>query len=250
MPLRYEGRARERILAIGQPGTGKTKGWVDIAKTLHSTKGEGKLYVIDSDDTVERMLDTEASEFADRIEYRVTYDWPQYTDALKHFESVMQPHDWLVADMIGPAWDAVQEYYVTQVFSQGVDDFFLEARKANKRGAALEGWKDYSVINRMYRTWSNALMQAPGHLYATSPVDAIRADSEDKATASLYGAYGVKPRGQKHVGHIFHTVLWLQQTPRDWVMTTIKDRGRDYWQGQAITNFALSYLVKTAGWKV
>lgn len=251
MPLRYEGRSRERILAIGQPGTGKTFAWVNVAKTMEQTKAEGKMYIIDSDDTTERMLDTEAKDFADRIEYEVVNEWPDYVAALNKFMEVMGPNDWLVVDMMSPAWDAVQEYYVEQVFDQGIDEFFLEARKANRKGGALEGWKDYSVINRMYRTWVNRVLQVPGHLFATSPVDAIRADSEDKATSALFGPYGVKPRGQKHTGHIFHTVLWFQSARKDqFTMTTVKDRGREYWTGDPLNNFGMSYLVKTAGWKV
>ena len=46
---------RERILVYGQPGSGKTYAWLQIAQVY----SRQRFFVIDTDDSVARMLDTE-----------------------------------------------------------------------------------------------------------------------------------------------------------------------------------------------
>lgn len=74
--------------------------------------------------------------------------------------------------------------------------------------------------------------------------------NDDKEVKAAFGAYGVKPKGQKRLGHVPMTVLWLTKSRVGaWAMTTIKDRGRTEVEDEPLTNFAKDYLMEVAGWK-
>jgi len=65
----------------------------------------------------------------------------------------------------------------------------------------------------------------------------------------VFGAYGVKPAGQKHLGHQVHTIfLFIPPISREdkvWRITTIKDRaGRQYFDNDPLINLYKQYFVK------
>lgn len=240
---------RERILCYGGPGTGKTFDVLTIASWYQKTGTVGRFHILDSDNSLGRMLATDFGHLTN-VEVEPVYEWTDYLSNTERVVKVMTPDDWLVIDFIGPAWDACQDYYVDQVFSKGSDEFFLEARKANAKGSALDGYKDWTVINKLYRKLPNTLLKARGHVYATSPADAINAAMEDKDVQNIFGHVGFKPRGQKHLGHTFHTCLYLMQDRKGWKVRTAKDRGREMLKGADIGDFVTSYLMPVAGWKL
>lgn len=244
----------ERILVMGGWGQGKTYDWLSIARLAKQTGSEAKFYVLDTDNAVGHMLAMEfeglAVESGGNVVLYPCFDWRMLTKALDEILTKMRPADWLVVDLISPTWDWVQEFFTEEVFAKDLDQYFLEARKANKQsGGGFEGWKDWPVINGLYKSFQNKLLRVPGHLYATASVDIINNETVDKDIKIAFGPHGVKPKGQKHTPHFFHTVLWKNSARQgEWRIITIKDRGREMLAGQPVANFAVTYLKNVAGW--
>lgn len=166
-------------------------------------------------------------------------------------------YDWIVVDLIDLAWEAVQSYFVAEVFQQNIGTYFLEARKALKgnRLEVFDGWKDWSVINKVYTSWINQLIfKAPAHIFATAKIEPVSTKTDDAETLKLYGEFGVKPKGQKSLGHQFHTILLFTcMKMGDWRVTTVKERAssaRRPFAGQPLKNFPVQYLVAKAGWEL
>lgn len=247
----------ERILAFGTFGAGKTYAWLTIAKWAHRTKSNSQFWVIDTDAAIERMLFSEDfKEIRDRVHTFPAFEWPEYEQGLQESLENAGTEDWIVVDMIGKAWEAVQTYYVNEVFEQDIGEYFLAARKAmraKKTLNAFEGWTDWQVINRLYTQWAGKLIyKAKCHVFAVTPEDRLMRDAErDVATLSSFGDIGFKPSGQKHLGHQFHTVLRFHYgKPEDWRITTVKDRERDRLIGKQLKDFVLDYMIKVAHWKL
>ena len=257
--------SRERILSMGSYGAGKSYQWLCLAQWL---KPQGaKFYVIDTDDTVERMV---AEEFPDldrgsNVILHHAYTWPAYMKAQAAILSAAGVGDWIVFDMADAPWKAVQSYFVSQVFDKDISDYFVEARQdlashgdKTKRGKdaknlkVFDGWMDWPVINKIYDSLVMPLIfDSSAHLYFTAKITPLR-DDESLAVRELYGPYGVKPAGQKDLGHLFHTVLLFQQGQERgvWQITTVKDRGRKYFDHEKLINFPIQYLVAKARWPV
>lgn len=252
MPLHNPLGIPERILTFGGPGSGKSFAFLRIAKFSQDTGSPAKFHVIDTDNAIRRMLATEFSDLTNVVVHDAR-EWTEVTGAMKAAQS-LTPADWVSVDLISPTWDMVQEYFTEQVFGQEMDAFFLAARAnagpSGSKGSAFDGWKDWSVINKMYRSFQNSLLRAPCNVYAAAPADAVNLDSDEKETRNTFGPLGMKPRGQKHTAHFFHTVLFMTQdragTRR---LTTAKDRGRTYHTGLELTDFTAQYLMGTAGWR-
>lgn len=236
---------RERILVMGSPGTGKTTAWMSLARKLP----EATFYVLDSDYSVERFLATDYADLTNVVVYLVP-EWQDWLDAIADASAKATRDDWLVFDMLPPAWDAVQEWYTEKVFGASIDDFFLEARVAQKKGSAFDGRKDWGIINKLYKSKINqTILQFHGHFFATADVKALSED-DDKAIKGVFGTYGVRPGGQKHTGHLVATILLMtKKRIGEFYMTTIKDRGRREVENAPVKDLATSYLIPIAGWR-
>jgi hypothetical protein len=242
---------RERILTIGGAGSGKTEGWMRLALRFKAAQ----FYVIDTQLSAERSLQAYPS--VQNVTIYPAVDWLEYRAAQKEIEKLSQPNDWAVLDMADMSWPAVQREYVDGMFDKELGDYWLEARrkltesKAAKKGfPVLDGWKDWSVINKMYDDFMFSLVyRVKANLYMTAMATPVSEDDE-KEIRELYGPYGLKPAGQKALGHQPDTVLLLAHSERDrWTYTTIKDRGgRKYVERAPLINFALQYGV-IASWR-
>lgn len=232
--------AKERILLLGPPGVGKTYSWLTIA----AANPDATFHVVDTDNAVERMMKKPLS----NVQAHVVYEWEDLMSELAQLE--IKEDDWVVVDMIGACWEMVQRHYSDQVFGKSVDAYFLEARMAQKKGSPFDGRTDWSVINKMYNRFAMGLLRQPGHLLAVAPVEQISSDEKDGGILATFGAYGVKPRAQKHTGHLFHTVLLLGKTRTGaYTYTTVKDRARKDVEKQPLTNFHRDYLQAIGGWE-
>lgn len=246
---------RERIMVMGGFGSGKTSCWLNIAKWSKETGSDAKFYVLDTDASVRHMLTIPGSQYADLDNIILTevFDWNEYNDALNAAAAAARPGlDWIVIDFVSTAWDAVQEYYVAEIYKKDMDEFFMDQAKSRAGGNALDGWKDWSVINRLYKQWSNTMIHRhKAHLFLVAGAKAI-GDKEDRSVRATFGTYGVRPAGQKHLGHLPHTVLLnATATPGEIFLTTVKDRERRVLDGtQKLNEFALDYLVGVAGWRL
>jgi len=244
---------RERILTIGPPGAGKTYQFLLLARRL---KDKGvRCFVIDTDDSYARMLSVGFSDL-DNVTLFPAFEWPDFRKAAQRVMQDAKEGDWVSLDMADIAWTSVQRYYIAEVFGGEMGEYFLEARKKIKRDAkslfagrdaALKGWLDWPVLTRLYEdSMLSLIYRSPAHLYATSKPQVV-SDDDDSLTKDLYGPYGVKPAGQKALGHQFHTVILFTFNKDGWYMTTIKDRERKRLEKVKLINFPIQYG-KVAGW--
>lgn len=257
--LRPPIRPRELILTMGVGGTGKSTGILEVARLCPGDT----FYALDSElQNYNRLL---ATEFTDvqNVEVVPVEEWSDWVDAIPKIAAKMERDDWMVVDSSTPTWDAVQSWFVDKIHGVDIDEWFIAKRQHNeaiksskdakevKGFAALSGSDgDWQVINKTYfKHFYNALLKVPGHVYLTAEQAAIGKE-DDKEVKAAFGAYGIKPKGQKRLGHVPMTVLWLTKSRvGDWAMTTIKDRGRVEVEDEPLKNFAVDYLMNIAGWK-
>lgn len=257
-------RSRERILGFGHEGSGKSSAILSVARRCPNSK----FWIIDNDNSYDRLLETDyqdvwaqgnilfAGEHFGKLPLN---DWDNSVLAIAQATNQMSRDDWLVVDMTSKLWPQVQDAFTDKIFGKDIDDYFLHVRKlkANagddkKSLGAFDGWKDWPVINNMYNKGvAEKLLNCPGHLYCVAESNKLSED-DDKGMRDLYGMFGVKPAGQKRSGHIMQTVMFFARDTRaqECKMTTIKDRGRGLWTDGVFTDFAVDYLVNTAGWQV
>ena len=245
---------RERILGMGGFGSGKTTMYLNIAKWSQETGSDARFYVIDTDKAVSHMLSVPTSQYAglQNIILTEVSDFPEYVDALNVANAAIRPGlDWLCVDFASQAWEAAQEHYVSEIYKSGMSEFFLQQAKLRGGDSPLDGWKDWGVINRLYKDFSSRVLKCEGHVFMIAGAKAL-GDKEDRSVRALFGSHGVRPTGQKHLGHIPHTVLLTRvATPGEVYLTTIKDRERPPLDGATQLNeFAIDYLVTVAGWKL
>ena len=85
---------RERILVYGQPGSGKSYSWLQIAAAYPSKK----FYCIDTDEAVERLLATEFPQLQNVLTYP-SQDWASCVKALDAIKTKGTSNDWVIVDM-------------------------------------------------------------------------------------------------------------------------------------------------------
>lgn len=252
-------RSRERILAFGPAGGGKSTAALTIARRCPDVA----MTVVECNDNAhERLLETDFKTL-DNVTVKLTWDWADTYAKIEETCRTMGRDDWLTVDIFGDTWQTVQDWFVEQVHGD-VTDYFMQVRKdieefnekvkgtttkPQKSLEALDGWLDWSVINPQYRKLLNIILRANGHVYLTAGIDKYAAsDKDDAATKALFSG-GYKPRGQKQISHIASTVLMLGRQGNAWQITSLKDRGRVELERQVWTDFSVEYLMKVAGWK-
>lgn len=248
---------------MGGPGTSKTTSWLNIAKWSVETNSPARFYVIDTDRTVVRMLNGQYAGVRDHLTTYPADHWSDYVDALAAISRYATPDDWVIVDMIGSAWPAVQEFFTEQVFNNDIGNYFLEARiakeardktsgKKSQNLGAFDGWVDWQVINAMYNTWERRLLfKGKFNVLCCTPADPVNRDTDTAASIALYGQYGLKPVGQKLLGFHFSTVIITEKRVNgQYTLTTVKDRERPELEKARVEDFTETYLMDIAGWKV
>lgn len=260
------GLGPERMLIYGKEGTGKSNAVLSIARRLP----DAQFYVIDTDYSASyhRLMATDFTDVMERgnVEVYVTgpHDWSAIMAAAREIRAKVTPGDWVVADSMSPTWDAVQGWFTEQVHGDSIEEYLLDIRirrqgaadkqaKGDKKGRvksleAFEGWIDWSVINPTYFRLYRELLSHPGHLILTAEADRL-GDKETKETRDVYGPLGFKPRGQKKLGFLTHTVLLVSRDREGFYLDTVKDRGREDVEDLDLNDFGKDYLIKIAGWK-
>lgn len=241
-------KRRERILAFGSYGAGKTYAWFQWARAL-----KGNVYVIDTDQTVIPYLESEEfAEVGDRIEYEEPVEWPEYIEAAKKFRKAMGPDDLFVLDMASEPWTAVQQYFSDQVYGKDLGDYWLDhMRDLAKDGGKgsknpFDGVTDWQAIKKMYRHFMALVVRMPGHVYLATGEKAVVSHLDGAEVQRQYAkSNGFKPEGEKTLGHTAHTVLRFNNQR----ITTVKDRQREDLKGVQFTDFSRDYLIKVAGWR-
>lgn len=250
----------ERILLYGSTGTSKTYSWLNIARWSQRTGSNATFYCLDTDNAVQDQLDQEFSDLGNVL-VEPAYEYPEYIGWHKQVLPMLQPQDWLIVDMLGEFWDVCQRYYVEQVFGDSVENYFLTMRREMESRAKkpegfqqanpLEGRYDWPYINKLNKAFMDSLLlRNRCHIFATSKSDAINAATEDKENLDIYSRYGLKPHGQKFIGHYFKTIILTGRPKSDFIFNTVKDRGRAELKGTTVKDFTLTYLKGIAGWQV
>lgn len=216
-------------------------------------------------------------------EYKMGVDWLQrknlsketieYLSSLEpyvlldHKQNMIKPIDWTVVDMADNAWKTVQSYFTSEVFGEDIGDYFLQIRREIQAGVrktakggqpasvvkeGFEGWKDWSVMNKLYDDWILPIVyRINTHVYATTKVERIDRDEKDAELLTLFGDLGLRPAGQKALGHQMHSIFLFIPGKEEWFVTTVKDRsGRSYFKKTKITSFHIQYLVAKANWAI
>lgn len=253
---------RERILAYGGPGGGKTRAILSLADLYVKTKTPGHFYMIDTDDTYWASVE-EFPAVAESGIFTVetAYDWKGYVAAAKEFAAKTTGDDWMVVDLFDKGWEEVQNHYSEQVFGADKGDFFLQMRKQmeeSKRKSGnfqpFEGWTDWPTIKALHAGWANeVIFKHRAHVFLTAGVKPVDRKTDSKDVIDAFGHIGAKPAGEKGLAaHGVNTVLMFRQIkPGEWVLDTAKDRGgREVLMAEPIKNFAMDYMVKVAKWSV
>ena len=256
----------ERILVYGTTGTSKTFSALNIARWSQRTKSDAVFYSLDSDNSIVNQLEEEFPELSNVATPVPCIDYPDYVDGLRKVLPVVRPDDWIIVDFIGTYWSACQRYFTEQIFGEGIESYFLAARKEmelynssrgrkdkeQKKVDTFDGWKDWSIINKMHdRFILDLCMRQKCHVFATSRADKLFTEGEaadPKENVDIYGRWGFKPEGQKFLGHNFRTILLSQKDGKDYKLNSVKDKGRELLEGATVRDFTITYLKNIAGW--
>jgi hypothetical protein len=248
MALTQTGSSKERVLLMGSYGAGKSNSWADIASW------GGKCHVIDLDYSADRTVEG-MGRGQDNVTVYSVDGWDELVEATERATIAIQPGEWLVIDPIDKAWEWAQQGYSEKVFGKDVDQWFIEAKKS---GEAIGGdyGTNWATINRMYQKFMGYVHRCKGNVMAcTGIVQLVTGEGKmaekDADTVKLFSRFGVKPAGQKNLGHSFHTILLLSEPTSDqWVVSTVRDRGRGKLSKEKMEGFVSTYLIGAAGWSL
>jgi hypothetical protein len=240
-----------------------------VARLAARTRSDAKFFIIDTDRSVARMVSDPAfrpylvDEHGTRtnIVSQDVDDWDSLMDAMKKFQEDARRQDWIILDMISPAWEWAQAHFSKRVFGHDLEEHMMQMRleaqaKPNdkdvkSRRGGFDGRRDWGTINSLYSTLTHIIIRSSCNLYATAAVKTLSSEQADEETKGIYGAFGVTPVGQKHLGHSFQTLIWKRSFTRgEYMATTVKDRARQDMEGMRINDFAVDYLCKIAGWQL
>lgn len=254
--------ARERILIYGGPGAGKSYSWADISQWERRTDPEHKIFVVNTDlGRVDRMLD-QFPDLGENVTWTDAEDFTEMYEAMKKYGEMGGRDDWLVLDMIDLLYDRCQDWFMEEALAPGksAPEFMMEYRKQSDANPMTEtgGWGiNWQIVKRWYRQAMGFIHKFPGHAMVLTPADNVRMPDRNgkggdaKDVISIFGAWGVKPAGEKRIGHSFPTVLLLAMpTKGKWIYNTVRDNNREEVKGKELTSFAQDYLVDVAGWKL
>jgi len=119
----------------------------------------------------------------------------------------------------------------------------------------------WDPINGAYNGWILPLINPrtnPAHLFATAPQQALKMPTgkqgewvDDASVRAAFGSRGVRPEGQKFLGHQFFSVLHMEHPKAGkWTMSTVDDHAREHVNDVEVGNFTMGYLVKVGRWEM
>jgi hypothetical protein len=247
--------APERILAFGGFGSGKTKGYCDIAQMYRQTNTPGTFHVLSTVGQVARVsLGYPQTDIDPGWDTNVTVhevrDWPSLAAATKEIRSIAGADDWIVIDELGKPWEWCGRYYDETRpgyrADGGTDPFALEV-------IPERDYKAWVQIKNVYYRWINSIaLDQQWHTYACAHEDALRVEGgwqdSDEAIAT-YKYIGMRAVTEKTAPYIFQTILWMRRAgASQWVATTVKDPSREYLTSTPLASFPMTYLLGPAQW--
>jgi hypothetical protein len=265
---------RERILGFGRSGSGKSSMWGAIGEWEADTGGGGKVWVADSDNAWDAMWseNSEGVVQAERVRgYVEAVHWA------RGIRGKVKGDDWVVMDMADKVWSWSQEHYWQTVTGEDdllLGDVYVQDQLARKKAEVVKGggkWEgddgeamagahgaNWGVIYKYYHGLLNMVLNLPCHVLFVAGAREIRPDTKPAIVAQYKGCgfYPAGPPNENELAHNFHSVIFCAETPRDWVYTTVKERGpirqpsRRMMMGEKVEDFVVSYLMGVAGWKM
>ena len=260
MSLHPPSSRRERILGFGLPGAGKSSIWLAIAEWIHKTNAPSHVWVMDTDMAWEAMRPEDG-----HVDHAVTtfpiYEYADYKEAVKKIRENGTVDDWFVIDRGDVLWDASQEAWSVAVEGKDIDEFFLmhQSRGTSPGGDYGSNWVQ---IKRMYRGMGiDLITRFRGHVLVCCAAEEVREKKgqfgDDADVYAKYKAVGMKPSGEKKLSHLFHTEVFMQESPSGYRMSTVKERksfsgeSRGTMKGKVVSpDFVMAYLIGVAGWKL
>jgi hypothetical protein len=244
---------KERVLAYGPYGSGKSNGWASIRKWYEMTETPGHFHIISTEwemahRTAEGYLDgTPGNNFFSNATIHEAWDYETLVVENEKVRGVLGPDDWAVADSIGNYWLWTQDHYCQQNFGKDFKEFMAEGGKVREI--------NWQVVNAMYRKLVLPLIvRNPAHFYACAQADPVQTEgswADSKEVREMFGRFGAKPVGQKQLGYQFHTVLLMKPAgPGEWTFTTVDDPSREKVVSAPMMDFVMSYLCPIAGWEM
>lgn len=288
--LRPTLNAKELILAMGGFGSGKTYQALLIAHWLRKTGSPAKMFYVNTDKPLDMYAATWEGMYENVIPFEVA-EWPEYMDALRKVQADLDPErgDWYTIDLADSVWEQAKATFVEVSYETTQGQFMLKAAAHEQRvrdraeelgiidpkklkeylkaqgvgGPAIGGshGKDWDVIKKVYRDFMLPIYRLRANVLALTPEtewNAQRAEGVDLELRSAYEKLGVMPKGEKTLGHMFHTTLRLQRATLDsWRANTIREtsgpsRTRKYLVNESIDaegGLVTKYLMKVAGWR-
>lgn len=264
-------RFPERLLIIGGGGAGKSTAVLTMARYMPYAA----FHVCDTDIsfTYDRLLATEFTDVdkAGNVNVHKIITWDDYANAMdKIVATGDHDKDVLVNDDVTWCWTEVQSWFSDQVHGEELGEHMLKLRQEtlgtkDDKGndislkafnAALTNDMTWPLINKVYyRKVYSRLHRWNGHFVLTASV-AKPGERDDPETKIVFGAYGVKPQGQKDLHRIAATTILLKKRDHThWTMTVCKDRGRKSPENLPVGDasedggFAIDYLQNVAGWQ-
>ncbi len=134
-----------------------------------------------------------------------------------------------------------------------------DLKKARSSSPYFSPEISWDAIKTSYQRFVNdAIDSFPGHVLALAPAERVRTDgfaADDAETQAEWGTVGMKPVGEKRLGHHFHTCLFAYVAGGAWKMTTARkttgpatERGDV--KGETVADFVASFLIPYAGWVI
>jgi hypothetical protein len=286
---RPPGRSRERILAYGSTGVGKTYAAATII--VKALGPDDTAFIIDADNTWSRTLETDGQTLG--LKVREEWIWDEFKNKfvrdeeyeeadgnivlyhshgggyLAHEAAVgiafdrAERDDWVIIDSMTWLWDDILPWYIKKVYGEDLPDFMIQARiedvKAGKTSAAQGATAgqdrtviDWNFINpRWNKHIAGRIVNAKCHVWLTAEEKPIRTDGRvDNQVRMLYEQIGFVPSSQKRLGHQQQTVLNFSVTKTGtFQVTTVKDRGRDKMVKEPWSDLFTGYLKAKGGWR-
>jgi hypothetical protein len=251
---------RERILAYGAPGAGKSSIWLAIAEWIYKSKSDSRVWVVDTDMAWDAMRPDDGH-LDSIVEAFPIYSYDEYRPAINKIKENASSADWFVIDRADVLWEAAQEGWSAAVEGKDIDEFFLmhQAQGTSPGGDYGANWVQ---IKRMYRAMGvDLITRFRGHVLCVAAAEQAREKKgqfgDDADVFAKYSNIGYKPAGEKKLAHLFHTEIYMVESPSGYRMSTLKERrawsssGRDVMRGQKVTpDFVMAYLIGIAGWQL